>query len=123
MVMPLMPTVARETRLTADMLSMSIEEPARKALVIERRLDPDTVTDVDVAFLADWTVNARDPKRGIPRLVSLFGATDDDIVELACHYESFVNRKGSVQHRLRRDAVATRGFRQKLNHLVARRHT
>jgi hypothetical protein len=121
LVMPLIPTVTRERHLSADMFSMPIEEPGRKLLTIAQRLAAKTVADVDVLFLADWTLNACDPKRGVPRLVDLVGATDDDIQALTPHYESFVNRKGCRQHRLRRDAAVIAEFREKLAALVARR--
>ena len=61
---------------------------------------------------------ACDAKRGIPRLVSLLNATDDDIQALAGYYVSYVNRKGRRQHRIRRERHAIRGFEARLKKMV-----
>lgn len=118
-VVPVMPTVTLETRLSGDMLSMPIDEPERKVVAISKRLSGDPVPDLDVVFLADWTFNACDARRGIPRLVRLLNATDGDIQALARCYESYVGRKGRRQYRIRRETRAIRAFASRLKSMIA----
>jgi hypothetical protein len=100
------------------MLSMPIEEPARKMQAIEERLRGGAVPGVDIVFLADWTLNACDEKRGVPRLVNLLHATDADIRVLAGYYESYVSRRGRQQCRIRRERRAIRGFEGRLRDMI-----
>jgi hypothetical protein len=120
-VVPLIPVLTADVEVADDILSMPIEQPGlHKLWAIEKRLDSRSVTDLDIAFLADWTLNACDPSRGIPRLVRLLHATHEDIDELARHYYSHVNRKGKLRYTLRRDARAVQGVAVKLRQLIAR---
>ena len=108
-VTPLIPVVTGDAQLSDDLLSMPIEQPGRHKLwAIDKRLDGPTVSDLDVAFLADWTFNACDPNRGIPRLVGLMQATEEDVLELSQHYERYVNRRGKTLCRIRRGSGHSR---------------
>jgi len=118
-VVPLIPVVSRDAELSDDLLSMPIEQPGHhKRSAIDKRLYSTTVPDLDVAFLADWTLNACDPNRGIPRLVDLLQASDDDVQELSQHYERYVNRRGKTQSRIRREDRVIRSFRIRLKQLI-----
>lgn len=118
--MPLITAVSTDIQLSEDILSMPIEQPGpNKLRAISKRLNDTAVPDLDIAFLADWPLNACDPNRGIPRLVNLLHATHEDIGELAQNYESYVNRKGNTSYRIRREAPAIHGFKRKLRDIVA----
>jgi hypothetical protein len=120
-VVPLIPVVTADAQVCEDLLSMPIEQPGpHKLRAIEKRLSNPAVPGLDVAFLADWTLNACDANRGIPRLVGLLQATDEDIAGLARHYESYVNRKGKTHYRVRREARALQGVLITLRQLIAR---
>ncbi len=119
-VMPLIPVVTRGATLSDDLLSMPIEQPGHhKRSAIDKRLDSTTTPDLDVSFLADWTLNACDPNRGIPRLVDLMQASDDDVQELSLYYEPYVNRRGKTHSRIRREDRVIRAFRIRLKQLIA----
>ncbi len=123
-VVPLIPVVSADVVMSEDLLSMPIDPPGQAKLsAIERRLSDPEVTDLDIAFLATWTLNARDTSRGIPRLVGWLGATPTDIVELSRHYEVDVDRKGGPAYRLKTDAAARHGVASKLLALAARART
>jgi hypothetical protein len=121
MVMPLIPVVAADVPVFEDILSMPIEQPGPHRLrALDARFRRAAVPDLDIAFLADWSLNARDVNRGIPRLVGLLHATEADIAGLAGLYESYVSRKHKVQYRIRREAEALRVFSATVQHLIAR---
>lgn len=119
-VVPLVPVVTPNAELAPDLLAMPIEPPGpEKRRAIAARLADARSTPLDVAFLADWTLNACDVNRGIPRLVTLAGATDADVAELARFYQTGTNRKGKAVHRVRRDAASLEAVSATLRRLFA----
>ena len=123
-VVPLIPVVSADVVMSDDFLSMPIDPPGQaKRSALERRLNDPQLTDLDVAFLANWTLNAHDTSRGIPRLVGWLGATAADIVELSRHYEVDADRKGRPAYRLKTDAAARHGVASTLLALAARART
>lgn len=118
-IIPLIPAITADAPISDDVLAMPIEEPASMRQAIASRLHATDAPEVDAVFLADWTLNACDVKRGIPRLVETMGATWAEVAELSQYYRSSIDRKGRVRHHLRRDAQAIAGFTSTLRALCA----
>lgn len=121
-VVPFMPVVAFDAPISDDILGMPVDPPAHaKRRAIAARLGAaGPAPDLDVAFLADWTVNACDPNRGIPRLMGLLHATAAEVANLAQYYEPYVSRKGKTRFRIRPRAGNLRHVADTLRGLLAR---